>query len=184
MQQLKQPTVNDLNLAKWSLCFLQLLTEIDQHTSMTSQLPGLAPAIHSQNPILWHADTRSSDLFFQEIGNPLVPVVANTLGREQLNSLQLGSILEICFLPLSEITDLGPVSSRASYAAEYFLIQPFGSNECRLVYRRADSTEPENITYWRTGPVTTRRLFLNYQRLMAHFVHLNEYKLTTNPVKA
>ena len=175
--------VNNLTLAKWSQQFLQLLTEIKPEVSLTSQLPELAFLINSPDSILWHADMRTSDLFFQEIGNPLVPVVANTLGREQLGSFQSGSILEICFLPLSEITDLGPVPSRAFYAAEYFLIQPFGSSECRLVYQQADSAQAEKITYW-TVPATTRRLFFNYQRLVAHYVHLNEYKRKTLPVKA
>ena len=178
-----QPLVNNLTLEEWSQQFLQLLAQIKPKVSINSQLPELASLVSSPNNILWHADMRTSDLFFQEIGNSLVPVVANTLGREQLGSFQSGSILEICFLPLSEITDLGPVPSRAFYAAEHFLVQPFGSSECRLVYQQADSMHPEKITYW-TAPVATRRLFFNYQRLVAHYVHLNEYKRKTLPIKA
>ena len=184
MQQLMQPTVNGLNLEEWSLGFLDLLAQMDAETTVTSQLPDLAPLVHSPDHILWHARPASCHLVLQEIGSKHFPVISPVHDRKVLNSLLVDEALRVVILDELGLRYLKHPKPLEEFVAEQYFIGQYSDTECQTTYETGLQTacRSGNITFW-SSPIPTERLFWNYQRLAAHFVHLNEYKLKTNPVQ-
>ena len=182
MQQLTQATVNGLSLEEWSLGFVELLGAMEVQTNINSQLDELAPKVGSKDNILWHAHPGSCYLLFQEIESKYTPVVWPVLDLEVYTMLSTSKALQVSILSKSELECLGNPEFLEGYIHERVVIAPSSDTECSIVYENQPTITYDSVcTSW-VSPVSTRTLFHNYQRLVAHYVHLNEYKLKTTPV--